>query len=125
MPEQLNALSRHRTQRVGLVFTKKNGAAIVSFRKRWSACRAAGIPDRIERRELPDGRVVEKRHLGRLFHDFRRTAVRNLERGGLPRSVAIKMIGHKTESIYRRYVIVSENDLREGSRKLAAVLDGN
>jgi hypothetical protein len=95
------------------------------FAQDGSACRAAGIPDRIERRESPDGRVVEKRHPGRLFHDFRRTAVRNLERGGVPRSVAMKMTGHKTESIYRRYAIVSESDLREGSRKLAAVLDGN
>ena len=57
-----------------------------------------------------------------IFHDFRRTAVRNLERAGVSRSVAMKMVGHKTEAIYRRYAIVSEADLREASRKLEAVI---
>ena len=53
------------------------------------------------------------------MHDFRRTAVRNLERAGVPRSVAMKMTGHRTEAVYRRYAIVSDNDLREAADKLA------
>lgn len=57
--------------------------------------------------------------LSRIPHDFRRTAVRNLERAGVPRSVAMKLTGHKTESVYRRYAIVSERDLAEGTAKLA------
>ena len=74
-----------------------------SFWKAWrTACRAAGVP-------------------GHIPHNFRRTAVRNLERAGVSRSVAMKMVGHKTESIYRRYAIVSDADLREAARKLAAV----
>jgi integrase len=58
---------------------------------------------------------------GRIFHDFRRTAVRNLERAGVSRSVAMQMVGHKTEAIYRRYAIVSDADLRDAADKLAAI----
>ena len=65
------------------------------------ACKRAGVPTRIP-------------------HDFRRTAVRNLERAGVPRSVAMKLTGHKTEAVYRRYAIVCEADLTEGLKKLAA-----
>jgi integrase len=58
---------------------------------------------------------------GRFVHDLRRTAVRNLERASVPRSWAMKLTGHKTESVYRRYAIVSEADLFEGVEKLAAL----
>jgi integrase len=57
---------------------------------------------------------------GRLLHDFRRTAVRNLERNGVPRSTAMAMVGHKTEAIYRRYAIVDDQSLREAAKKLDA-----
>src|SRR5262245_58378142 len=55
---------------------------------------------------------------GRIRHDLSRSAVRNMERRGLPRSVAMQLTGHKTESVYRRYAITSEADLREGVEKL-------
>lgn len=78
------------------------GSQIRDFRKALAnACEAAGYP-------------------GKLFHDFRRTAVRNLERAGVPRSTAMAMVGHETESIYRRYAIVDESMHREA----AALLDG-
>jgi hypothetical protein len=48
--------------------------------------------------------------------------VKNLERAGISRSVAMKLTGHKTEAVYRRYAIVAESDLREASTKLAAML---
>jgi hypothetical protein len=57
----------------------------------------------------------------RVVHDFRRTAVRNLERTGVPRSTAMKMTEHKTESVYLRYAIVDEAMLRGGAEKLAAL----
>lgn len=55
---------------------------------------------------------------GKLKHEFRRTTVRNMERAGVPRSVVMKITGHKTESVYRRYPIVSDADLQEATRKL-------
>ncbi len=59
--------------------------------------------------------------LVKIPHDFRRTAVRNMERRGVSRSVAMQLVGHKTEAIYQRYGIVAENDLREGVAKLAGL----
>jgi len=56
---------------------------------------------------------------GRVRHDLRRTSVRNLDRAGVSRSVAMRMTGHKTESVYRCYAIVSESDLRGAGAKLA------
>ena len=60
---------------------------------------------------------------GKMVHDFRRTAVRNLERAGVPRSVAMKLTGHLAESIYRRYAVVSPVDLNAGVEKLARLHD--
>jgi integrase len=58
---------------------------------------------------------------GLIPHDLRRTAVRNLERAGVPRSAAMKLVGHKTESIYRRYAITDEAMLQEAGAKLSAL----
>ena len=80
------------------------GRPIKSLRRAWvTACRKAGRP-------------------GLLPHDLRRSAVRNLERAGISRSVAMKLTGHKTEAVYRRFAIVAENDLREAGAKLAVQL---
>jgi integrase len=90
---------------VPLVF-HRNGKRIRNYQKAWgAACKAAGCP-------------------GRLLHDCRRTAVRNLERAGVSRSVAMKVTGHKTEAVYRRYAIVSSGDLADAARKLQALTTG-
>lgn len=52
-------------------------------------------------------------------HDFRRSAVRKLERTGVSRSVAMAYVGHKTQSIYQRYAIADEKALNDGADKLA------
>lgn len=81
----------------------RNGKPITDFRGAWTgACTRAGLASIV-------------------VHDLRRSAVRNLERAGVPRSTAMKLTGHKTESVYRRYAIVDENDLRSGVEKLAIV----
>lgn len=55
---------------------------------------------------------------GRIPHDMRRSAVRNLERAAIPRKVAMQMVGHRTESIYRRYHIVAEADIHDAGARL-------
>ena len=86
----------------GLVFTRTNGDPIRSFNKAWaSACRAAGVP-------------------GRVLHDFRRTAVRNLVRAGVPERVAMQMVGWKSRQMLDRYHIVNTADLLDAARRLDA-----
>jgi integrase len=73
----------------------ESGHPVMDFRKSWaSACRAANLP-------------------GKLFHDLRRTAVRDMVRAGTPPTIARAISGHRSEAVFDRYDIVSGKDMRQ------------
>lgn len=84
----------------------RDGKPIRSFKGDWEqACAAAGVP------EL-------------LFHDLRRTAVRNMIRAGVPEKVAMQISGHKTASMLWRYNITDARDIKEAGKRTERYLKG-
>lgn len=84
------------------VFTRTDGRPVLDFRERWDKLTAAAGC------------------AGLLFHDLRRSAVRNMVRRGVPETVVMKISGHKTRAVFDRYNVTSERDLADAAQKIEA-----
>jgi integrase len=81
------------------------GEPVSEFRNSWAtACRLAGV--------------------SRLFHDLRRSACRNMVAAGVAQVTAMQLSGHKSDSMFRRYAIVAEHDMRAALRMTQTHLAG-
>jgi integrase len=101
-----------------LVFHVK-GRPPGDWRRRWQkACVAAGV-GRLTGEKRKDGKE-RLRYVGKLFHDYRRTAVRDLTRAGVDRVTAKLITGHRSDSVFERYAIMTEREKEQGLAKLAA-----
>ena len=88
------------------MFTRPNGEPVLDFRGAWFClCERAGL-----------GRFVEdkgkKKWVGLLFHDLRRSAIRNMIRRGVDEKSAMTVSGHRTRTVFDRYNITNSRDVK-------------
>lgn len=89
------------------VFTWADGTPVNDFRRTWrTLAKKSGLP-------------------GTLFHDMRRAAIRNMIRRGVSKTVAKRISGHSTDSVFDRYDITDETDLAEATRKIESGENGH
>jgi integrase len=111
-PEAWEVVAKwYEKRRTGRIISRflfhRRGRPVKIFHAAWTnACERAGHP-------------------GMLFHDLRRTAVRNMVRSGITESVAMRITGHRTREVSERYNIVSEQDLRDAAEKMGTVSGTN
>lgn len=97
----------------------RGGIRLQSLKHSWrKACQAVGVGEMVK--DATKGRKVWQ---GKIPHDFRRTAVRNMVRAGVPEKVAMAISGHKTRSVFDRYNIVNEKDLEQAARSLSVYFE--
>jgi integrase len=117
------------------VFTRRSGEPVRDFRTTWRrACVAASVghwicPECEGQQVLTANQCPkckrkwksnDRRYRGAIFHDWRRTGVRAMVRRGIPERVAMAISGHRTRSVFDRYNIVNDADLRDAARKMNA-----
>ncbi len=110
------------------VFTRADGTPVLDFRDAWHAvCVRSGVGkfvcldcDHVVTKTKCDCGSRRRTYKGLLFHDLQRSGVRNPRRLGVAESVAMKISGHKTASVFRRYDIIEQSDLEDAAAKLDA-----
>jgi integrase len=94
------------------VFTRANNEPVRNFSGAWySLCERAGLG------KFVTGENKKSKWEGLLFHDLRRSAVRNMRRG-VSETVAMRLSGHKTRSVFSRYDITSFGDIEDAANKI-------
>jgi hypothetical protein len=123
----LDVLRRLRARHPEDVYVFGGAEPLGDFRKRWyAACCKAGQGKSVcascENDTFTDNGACTRcgqstwKYKGLVFHDLRRSAVRNLVRAGVDEGVAMKISGHKTRDVFERYNITSTEYLHNAVR---------